>query len=106
VEQLAAWMIANGFATGHGDTMEDLLRELTWQVAELRARAAYDDRIAERDALLEAARDLLLQIDDGPRGCYGKMSNGEDMWKASFLSRVERMRQLVARLDAGDGLER
>ena len=37
MEQLAAWMIANGFATGHGDTMEDLLRELTWQVAELRA---------------------------------------------------------------------
>jgi hypothetical protein len=37
-EQLAAWMIAHGFATGHGDTFEDLLKELEWQIAELRAR--------------------------------------------------------------------
>lgn len=36
-ELLAAWMIENSFATGHGDTFEDLLRELTWQVAEIRA---------------------------------------------------------------------
>jgi hypothetical protein len=37
-EKLASWMVANGFATGHGDTIEDLLRELTWQVEELRGR--------------------------------------------------------------------
>ena len=37
-ERLATWMIANGFATGHGDTMEDLLRELTWQIEELRSK--------------------------------------------------------------------
>lgn len=35
---LAEWMITNGFATGHGDTMADLLRELTWQIAELRRK--------------------------------------------------------------------
>jgi hypothetical protein len=35
-EQLAAWMIRNGFATGHGDSFEDLLHELTWQVKELK----------------------------------------------------------------------
>ena len=35
-EQLAEWMILNGFATGHGDTHADLLAELTWQVKELR----------------------------------------------------------------------
>jgi hypothetical protein len=29
-ERLAAWMIENSFATGHGDTLEDLLGELTW----------------------------------------------------------------------------
>jgi len=34
-EQLAAWMIAHSFATGHGDTFKDLLKELDWQVAEL-----------------------------------------------------------------------
>ena len=36
-EQLAQWMIAHSFATGHGDTFADLLKELEWQVAELRA---------------------------------------------------------------------
>jgi hypothetical protein len=33
-ERLATWMIQNGFATGHGDTVDDLLGELTWQVKE------------------------------------------------------------------------
>jgi len=32
--KLAAWMIAKGYATGHGDTMEGLLKELEWQVRE------------------------------------------------------------------------
>jgi hypothetical protein len=35
-EQVAAWMRKNGFATGHGDTVESLLAELTWQIEELR----------------------------------------------------------------------
>ena len=35
-EKLATWMIENGFATGHGDTFDDLLKELAWQVKELR----------------------------------------------------------------------
>lgn len=36
-EQIAAFMIRNSFATGHGDTLADLLSELEWQV---KARAA------------------------------------------------------------------
>jgi hypothetical protein len=35
---LAAWMIANSFATGHGDTVEELLKELKWQIDELRGK--------------------------------------------------------------------
>jgi hypothetical protein len=35
-ERLAKWMIQHGFATGHGDTFEDLLDAMTWQVAEKR----------------------------------------------------------------------
>jgi hypothetical protein len=31
-------MIQHGFATGHGETIEDLLGELSWQVEELRER--------------------------------------------------------------------
>lgn len=33
-EKLAQWMIEKGYATGHGDTIEDLLQELEWQIAE------------------------------------------------------------------------
>ena len=33
-EKLAAWMIQRGYATGHGDTVEDLLKELEWQIEE------------------------------------------------------------------------
>jgi hypothetical protein len=35
-EQLSLWMIENGFATGHGDSFEGLLGELSRQVKELR----------------------------------------------------------------------
>jgi hypothetical protein len=33
-EKLAQWMMSLGYATGHGDTMEDLLDELGTQIAE------------------------------------------------------------------------
>jgi hypothetical protein len=32
--KLAAWMMSQGYATGHGDTVEDLLEELEWQIEE------------------------------------------------------------------------
>lgn len=33
-DKVAAWMIDRGYATGHGDTTEDLLKELEWQIKE------------------------------------------------------------------------
>lgn len=33
----AAWILSFGFATGHGDTIEDLLSEAGTQIQELRA---------------------------------------------------------------------
>lgn len=33
-EKVVAWMTQRSYATGHGDTIEDLLKELEWQVAE------------------------------------------------------------------------
>jgi uncharacterized protein Usg len=33
-EKLATWMMRQGYATGHGDTVEDLLKELEWQIDE------------------------------------------------------------------------
>ena len=33
-EKVVRWMMERGYATGHGDTIEDLLTELEWQVRE------------------------------------------------------------------------
>jgi len=34
MNEIAEWMIKHGYATGHGDSVVDLLEELEWQVAE------------------------------------------------------------------------
>ena len=41
-EKVAAWMIAHLYATGHGDTTEDMLEELEWQIAERERKACAD----------------------------------------------------------------
>jgi 2-oxo-4-hydroxy-4-carboxy--5-ureidoimidazoline (OHCU) decarboxylase len=33
-EKVATWMMQRGYATGHGDSIEDLLKELDWQIRE------------------------------------------------------------------------
>ena len=33
-EKVARWMLANGYATGHGEKITDLLEELKWQIEE------------------------------------------------------------------------
>jgi len=33
-EKVAKWIVERGYATGHGDTIEDLLTEINWQAAE------------------------------------------------------------------------
>jgi hypothetical protein len=61
-EKVARWMMERGYATGHGDTTEDLLTELEWQVRESERKAcakACDDLTAneaQRVALMEASR--------------------------------------------------
>jgi hypothetical protein len=52
-ERIAQWMIANSLATGHGDTVEDLLGEAAGQIRELRAQNA------QLVAALKEARDEL-----------------------------------------------
>ena len=39
-QKVANWMIQRSYATGHGDTVEDLLKELEWQVKEACAQIA------------------------------------------------------------------
>lgn len=46
-EKVARWQIGSGYTTGHGDTIEDLLVELEWQVRE-----------SEREACARACDDI------------------------------------------------
>jgi hypothetical protein len=39
-ERVALWMIAHSYATGYGDTVEDMLGELEWQAIERGQRAS------------------------------------------------------------------
>lgn len=43
-EILAHWMMRHDFATGHGDTIEDLLDELKWQIVDRFERAVASER--------------------------------------------------------------
>ncbi len=54
--KLAAWMMANGYATGHGDTTDDLLGELGWQIAE--------ELKMEREACAQIAEEWLGPVRD------------------------------------------
>jgi hypothetical protein len=63
-ENVAKLMVERGYATGHGDTVEDLFKELEWQVAEREREACrlivLDNSDAEgiccTDDVLEAFR--------------------------------------------------
>jgi len=65
-EKVAAWMMARGYATGHGDTIEDLLKELEWQIRE-----------QERDA----CANLLLNVDLSPMDADHRLQS----WTATVL---------------------
>lgn len=43
-ELLANWMRANSYATGHGDTIKDLLKELDWQHRERMVKSSENVR--------------------------------------------------------------
>ena len=49
-EKVAEWMMARAYATGHGETTEELLEELGWQIEEKIAR--------EREACAKACDKL------------------------------------------------
>jgi hypothetical protein len=72
-EKVAKWMIEKGYATGHGDTVEDLLKELEWQIAERMKsegwrQCAAGQRTTQYCDLLELAvaneREAILKLTD------------------------------------------
>lgn len=48
--KVAQWMIDHSYATGHGDTTEDLLDELDWQITESWSKVVVASVEAEREA--------------------------------------------------------
>jgi len=65
-EKLAQWMIQRGYATGHGDSVEDLLQELDWQIAENWNRALIAGITTEREACAKVVEILIPeQTEDG-----------------------------------------
>jgi hypothetical protein len=48
-EKVSKWMMQNGYATGHGDTLDDLLQELDWQIADGWNRALINGVETERE---------------------------------------------------------
>jgi hypothetical protein len=49
--KVAQWMIDRSYATGHGDTVEDLLTQLEWQVREREREACAQE--ADANASIE-----------------------------------------------------
>lgn len=69
--KVAEWMIEHGYATGHGDTVEDLLKELEWQIREREReecakiadkRNRQENSVADRIAKKIRARDEQKEI--------------------------------------------
>jgi hypothetical protein len=58
-EKVATWMVERGYATGHGDTIEDLLTEIDWQAAEREREECA--KVCE-DSVEYAADELARQI--------------------------------------------
>ena len=54
-ETIAKWMIDRGYATGHGDTIEDLLKELAQSVRE-----------EERELCAQVCENMSLEWQDQP----------------------------------------
>lgn len=59
VELIAKWMIHHGFTTGHSDTIEGLLNELSWQIAEIKTEGDDGGHATEKQPAAPA------QIDAG-----------------------------------------
>lgn len=57
-EKVAKWMIQRSYATGHGDTLEDLLQELDWQIADGWNRALMNGVETEREACAKLCEDI------------------------------------------------
>ena len=82
-EKLAQWMIRSGYATGHGDTVEDLLKELEWQIAENWTNALVKGVEGEREECAKVCEDNAKEWIDGNNDwCQGQATGSIDCAEA------------------------
>jgi len=62
--KVAQWMIDHSYATGHGDTTEDLLDELDWQITESWSKVVVASVEAEREACAKVCDRMAARSND------------------------------------------
>lgn len=70
-EKVAEWMMARAYATGHGETTEELLEELGWQIEENIAREREACALEVEKAGMEGYGTLAAAAAIRARGDYG-----------------------------------
>ena len=89
--KLASWMMAQGYATGHGETMEGLLEELEREVgfkrAELWIKRISEAVLAEREACANVCEEVLEQYRGTAMGKHAELV-GDDC-AAAIRARTE-----------------
>lgn len=71
-EKVAQWMMQRGYATGHGDTLDDLLSELDWQFVEKRMNDITMSIEAEREECAKVCDARMKQHQDNYGGFIGQ----------------------------------
>ena len=88
-DKLARWMVERNYITGHGDTMEELLRELGEQVQAVSERNAPGR--ADYEEVLEDHKRLVREIDEIINGKEGMAK------QASLCDLIPQIEKLAAR---------
>lgn len=114
-EQLAQWMLRHDFSTGHGDTVEDLLAELEWQVTALRSRITNltADCLTEQqrtnlaraqlgDALADSNRMQWLEDEYGSGNTLLEVTHVRDTWQIGLGSQYISLRAAIDAKRKGD----
>ncbi len=79
-EKLAQMMIRCGLATGHGDTIDDLIFELEKQIKNTSSDAQKEiDWL--REALVEAEAELIYLRRHGKDGARWEANDSKDVWR-------------------------
>ena len=74
-EKVVRWMMERGYATGHGDSTEDLLTELDWQIREQERKACA--KVQEFVCSTGFCRFTLTQTDVGIGDAQAIRARGE-----------------------------